>query len=124
MPQVNTTTDWNEKTPGWEPMGVDLPDDFINGETTFVLTTIAMLCMQPTPKLVEPHPQCIATLAIYAAGCAVVLDKQQFRKLERTLVMYLEYVAKEDRFADTNNWAYVNYVREKAVERAKRDELI
>lgn len=123
QPQVNISTDFNE-TPGWMPMGVGLASNFLDGEPAHVLATIAMLCMQPTPKLVEPHPQAIATLALYASGCAVTLTTKQFRKLERTVEKYLDYVGDENRFMNTKNWDYVNFVRDHAVARAKREMLI
>lgn len=122
QPQVNITTDW-ESTPGWEPMGVGLADNFLAGDPTTVLTTIAMLCMQPNPKEVTPHPQSLATLALYAAGCAVTLTTKQFRKLERTVVQYMDAVGGE-RFIGTKNWDYASYVRDRAVERAKREMVI
>ena len=95
QPQINITTDWDE-TPGWMPMGVGLPDNFLEGEPATVLSTIAMLCMQPRPKQVEPHPQALATLALYASGCTVTLSTQQFRKLERTVLQYMDVVGGED----------------------------
>lgn len=122
-PQINITTDW-DGTPGWEAMGVGLADTFLEGEPTMVLTTIAMLCMQPRPKGVEPHPQALATLALYASGCAVTLSTQQFRKLERTVLQYMDVVGGEDRFINTKNWDYASYVRDRAVERAKREKVI
>lgn len=124
QPQINITTDWDE-TPGWMPMGVGLPDNFLEGEPATVLSTIAMLCMQPRPKQVEPHPQALATLALYASGCAVTLSTQQFRKLERTVLQYMDVVGGEDaRFINTKNWDYASYVRDRAVERAKRERII
>ena len=123
QPQINIATDFTE-TPGWMPMGEGLASNFLEGEPTHVLATIAMLCMQPNPKQVEPHPQAIATLALYATGCAVTLTTQQFRKLERTVNQYLDHVGDENRFMGTKNWDYVNYVRDHAVARAKREQLI
>lgn len=119
-PQINITTDW-EGTPGWEPMGVGLPDSFLEGEPSHVLATIAMLCMQPRPKEVEPHPQALATLALYASGCAVTLSTRQFRQLERTVLQYMDVVG---RFVRTRNWDFASYVRNKAVERAQREKII
>lgn len=121
--QVNIETDW-DKTPGWEPMGVDLSDRFLEGEPVHVLATIAMLCMQPKPAAVEPHPQALATLALYAAGSAVTLTTRQFRKLERIVLQYMDVVGGENRFIGTRNWEYASYVRDRAVERAKREMVI
>ncbi|MBK9141626.1 MAG: hypothetical protein IPM23_03955 [Candidatus Melainabacteria bacterium] len=121
--QINITTDW-EGTPGWEPMGVGLPDSFLEGEPSHVLATIAMLCMQPRPKEVEPHPQALATLALYASGCAVTLSTRQFRRLERAVLQYMDVVGGEDRFIGTRNWDFASYVRNKAVERAQREKII
>ena len=136
MPQVNITTNWQDASPGWAPMGVGLPDNFLDGDPALVNTTIAMLCMQPVvwrydqhsagpnpEPNVDPLPQAVAILALYAAGASVRLTKQQFRKIEGRVERYLDIVGDED-FMGTKNWDYVNFVRNAAVEQAKRDGII
>ena len=122
-PQTKINLDFDE-TPGWMPMGEDLPADFLDGNPAMVLATIAMMCMQPSPKDVEPHPQAIATLALFAIDCHATLTTLQFRRLEKTVDQYLDVVNREERFETTRNGELVKFVRDKAVERAQVEGLI
>lgn len=121
--QINIETDF-DATPGWVPMGVGLPADFLEGDPVQILTTVAMLCMQPTINDATPHPQAIATLALFATGCNVTLSTKQFRRLERTVVQYLGALKSDKRFVGTRNHEFVSYVRDRAVERAQNEMII
>lgn len=118
----NTTVDFDEQ-PGWQRMGTDLPKDFLQGEPNHVCITIAMMAMQPHPERVQSGPQALATLALYAADAAATLTTRQFRGLERRLFRYMDKVG-DVKFAGTRNWEFANFVRERAVERARREKLI
>ncbi len=121
-PQINVATDFDGE-PGKDSMGIGLPRDFLKGEPAHVCATIAMMAMQPHPERVQRYPQALATLALYAAGVAVTLTTRQFRMLERRVIKYLEIVG-DINYCHTLNWQYADYVRERAVARARQEKLI
>ena len=123
-PLGNISTDWDgEANPGFGPMGNCLPKNFLEGEPTHVCATIAMMAMQPHPERVQGQAQALATLALYAGDVAVTLTTRQFRMLERRVLRYMDKVGDID-YVNTRNWEFANYVRERAVARARREKLI
>jgi hypothetical protein len=121
-PQINIATDFDGQ-PGFDPMGVGLPSDFLQGEPTHVCATIAMMALQAHAERVQRQPQALVTLALYAAGVAVTLTTRQFRGIERRVLRYMDVVG-DVQYHGTQNWNFAHYVHERAVERAKREKLI
>ncbi len=121
-PQINIGADFDGQ-PGFDPMGVGLPSDFLEGEPTHVCASIAMMVVQPHAERVQPQPQALVTLALYAAGAAVTLTTRQFRGIERRVLRYMDVVG-DIKYHGTRNWEFAHYVQQRAVERAKREKLI
>lgn len=121
-PQINISVDWDADL-GFAPMGVGLPRDFLDGDPAHVCLTIIMMVLQPQPERVNRYPQALAILAGYAGSGAVTLTTQQFRRLERGVLKYMDVVGGE-RYFNTRNWDFAHYVHERAVARARRERLI
>lgn len=121
-PQINIAADF-DGLPGFDPMGVGLPANFLEGEPTHVCATIAMMALQPHAERVQSQPQALVALALYAAGVAVTLTTRQFRRIEKRVLRYMDTVG-DVRYHGTRNWDFADFVRQRAVERAKREKLI
>ena len=121
-PQVNIAVDW-ESDLGFAPMGIGLSRDFLEGDPAHVCLTIIMMVLQPQPERANRYPQALALLAGYAGNAAVTLTTQQFRRLERRVLKYMDVVGGE-RYFNTRNWDFAHYVHERAVARARREKLI
>lgn len=108
---------------GFEPIGVDLPDSFLQQDKKTVLITIALLFAPPDPRCGNRFVQAVYSLALYASGAMVMLTKQQFRQLERRVKDYMS-IMRAPVPGYEHNAVLAAYVRRHAVRQAKREGII
>jgi hypothetical protein len=112
-----------EKGRGFGPIGVGLPANFLKGEKTVVLTTIAMLFTHANPMRSNTYGQAIAMLALYAAGAQVALTSEQHEMLVDKAAEY-ESIQRAPIHGHEQNAEFALYVLKHAAERARTEGLI
>lgn len=106
---------------GFGSMLGGLPEDFLAGTPSEVLSTIAMRYWHPIASRANKWSSAVFELALYATGVEdLQLDKQTFRRLERVV---RDYKSRMTNFNE-GNANVARYVLKHAVKRAKGDNLI
>lgn len=127
-PQVNAAVDFT-KGRGYGPMGVELHRSFLAKDKLLVGATIAALYANPEDdgdgekRLTNKASRAMVSLALYASGCAVTLDRQQFRRLERRVRRYASEMSSHH-FEGWNNLSFAKWVIKHAGNRAKAEKVI
>jgi hypothetical protein len=124
-PQVAVAVDFNEGR-GFGRMGEGLPSNFLTFDRMMVCGTIAALYNNPFDedgeRRTNKQSRAMTQLALYAGGFAVKLNKQQFRRLERTVRTYAS-VMEAPQYEGANNLGFAKYVLRHAANRAKTECL-
>lgn len=134
----NTSVDFDNGR-GFGSMMAGLPRNFLDGEPLHVCATIAAIYLHPEPVQykhqaldgtcdrskvrVTLDSQAVGYLALYAGGVAVRLSTKQFRKLERRVRHYMSLM-RAPHFEHTGNLEIATYVLDRALRRARTDEVI
>lgn len=128
-PQVNVGVNFDEGR-GYGSMGAGLHRNFIaEGDKLLVGATIAALYHNPNDSGADGKrrtcevSRAMVQLALYASGCAVTLDRKQFRALERRVRRYASEMDCSH-FEHTNNLTMARWVLKHAVARAKAEKVI
>lgn len=123
---INVGVDF-ETGRGFSNMGANLPANFLTFDRAYVCGTLAALYNNPIDedgqRRSNKFSRALTQLALYAGGFGVVLDKQQFRRLERYVREYAGLM-QAPHFETWNNLGFARYVLRHAAIRAREDQVI
>jgi hypothetical protein len=108
---------------GFGLIGRGLPADFLKGEKTVVLSTIAMLFTNANPMRCNTYGQSLSMLALYAAGAQVALTDDQYEQLVDKAAEY-EAIQRAPIHGHEQNAEFALYVLKHAAERARSEGLV
>ena len=126
-PQNNAGVNFDEGR-GYGSMGAGLHRDFLTFDKLQVGATIAALYFNPEdgedgPRRSNCASRAMVSLALYASGSMVTLNRQQFRGLERRVRRYASEMA-APMYENANNLGFARWVLKHAVKRAKTEKVI